>query len=61
MWVRGYRSDAHRTVGLVAVELDEALAIVRGFLDPLLAAVEAGSGTPSLSGGSRGEHGGRLG
>ncbi len=39
MWVRGYRSDAQRTVDLVAVELDDALAIVRGFLDPLLAGV----------------------
>ena len=42
MWVRGYRSDAQRTVGLVAVEPDEALALVRGFLDPLLAGVAAG-------------------
>jgi len=47
MWVRGYRSDAHRKVGQVAVELDEALAIVRGFLDPLLAAVAAGQWNPS--------------
>ena len=47
MWVRGYRSDAHRKVGQVAVELDEALAIVRGFFDPLLAAVAVGEWNPS--------------
>lgn len=47
MWVRGYRSEARRTVGLAAVELDDALAIVRGFLDPLLAGVAAGEWNPT--------------
>ncbi len=47
MWIRGYRSEAKRTVGLEAVQLDDALAIVRGFLDPLLAGVAAGEWNPS--------------
>jgi len=37
IWTRGYKSEARRTVGLEAMELDDALAIVRKFLDPLLA------------------------
>ena len=36
IWTRGYKSEARRTVGLEAMELDEALAIVREFLNPLL-------------------------
>lgn len=47
MWVRGYRSEARRTVGLGAVELDGALAIVRGLVDPLLSGVAAGEWNPS--------------
>lgn len=37
IWARGYKSEARRTVGLEAMELDDALVIVREFLDPLLA------------------------
>lgn len=47
LWVRGYRSEAHRTVGLQAVELDDALALVRLFLVPLLAGTAAGHWNPT--------------
>jgi hypothetical protein len=36
MWVRGYKSEARRTVGLDAQDLGDALVVVRAFLDPLL-------------------------
>lgn len=48
LWERGYRSEARRTVGLMAVELDDALAVVRPFLDPLLAGTAEGDWDPSI-------------
>ena len=51
MWVRGYRSDAQSTAGLVTVELDDALAIMRGFLAGSWPESRRDSGTHPLSGG----------
>jgi len=50
LWVRGYRSEARRTVGLQALELDEALSLVRPFLDPLLAGTALGEWNPEIQG-----------
>lgn len=47
MWEQGYRAEARRTVGLPAVTLDDALAVVRPFLDPLLAQTASGRWDPT--------------
>ncbi|SDT81071.1 nucleotidyl transferase AbiEii/AbiGii toxin family protein [Actinoplanes derwentensis] len=36
LWTAGYRAEARRAVGLTALDLDGALAVVGPFLDPLL-------------------------
>lgn len=36
LWTRGYRAEASRATGLSALELEDALTVVRPFLDPLL-------------------------
>ena len=46
IWVVGYRSEARRTVGLEAVELDDAVRVVRPFLDPLLSRSARGEWNP---------------
>ncbi|WP_170284572.1 nucleotidyl transferase AbiEii/AbiGii toxin family protein [Kribbella amoyensis] len=46
LWTRGYRSEARRTVGLQAVELEDALKLVKPFVDPLLAGPVAGRWVP---------------
>ena len=46
IWTLGYRSEARRTVGLDAPELDEAMCRVRPFLDPLLSRSASGVWTP---------------
>ena len=51
IWVAGYRSEARRTVeldavGLDAVELDDAVRVVRPFLDPLLSGSATGEWNP---------------
>jgi hypothetical protein len=46
IWIPGYRSEARRTVGLDAVELDDAVRVVRPFLDPLLSQSAAGQWNP---------------
>jgi predicted nucleotidyltransferase component of viral defense system len=46
IWIRGYRAEAKRTVGLEAVELDDAVRVVRPFLDPLLSHSATGDWNP---------------
>jgi hypothetical protein len=46
IWEAGYRAEARRTVGLSAMELDDALAVVRPFLDALLAGTAVGAWDP---------------
>jgi hypothetical protein len=48
IWQRGYRAEARRTVGLEAVDLEEALTAVRPFLDALLDATATGSWDPHI-------------
>jgi hypothetical protein len=36
LWTPGYRSEARRAIGLSALELEDALTVVKPFLDPLL-------------------------
>jgi hypothetical protein len=43
LWIPGYQAEARRTTGLSALRLDEALAVVRPFLDPLLDGSAAGA------------------
>ncbi|MFC3742506.1 nucleotidyl transferase AbiEii/AbiGii toxin family protein [Paractinoplanes deccanensis] len=43
LWTSGYRAEAGRAVGLSARELDDALAVVRPFLNPLLAGSAVGT------------------
>ncbi|HWS35368.1 MAG TPA: nucleotidyl transferase AbiEii/AbiGii toxin family protein, partial [Actinoplanes sp.] len=43
LWVPGYRAEARRAAELSARELDDALAVARVFLDPLLAGTAAGA------------------
>jgi hypothetical protein len=47
LWERGYRAEARRTVGLVAVDLEAALVAVRPFLDPVLDGTATGSWYPN--------------
>lgn len=48
LWERGYRAEARRAVGLQAIELDDALAAVLPFLDPLLAGTAQGRWDPAM-------------
>lgn len=43
LWIPGYRAEARRAIGLSALELDAALAVVKPFLDPLLAGNATGT------------------
>jgi hypothetical protein len=43
LWERGYRAEARRTVGLDIVDLEQALVVVRRFVDPVLAGSARGS------------------
>ncbi len=46
LWEPGYRMDASRTTGLPARTLDDALVVVRPFLDPVLDGTVAGTWNP---------------
>jgi len=46
LWETGYTAEARRTVLPTAATLDDALAAVRPFLDPLLAGTAAGVWDP---------------
>jgi hypothetical protein len=46
LWGPGYKSEAKRTVGLQAVDLDAALSLVRPFLDQLLTGSAKGKWSP---------------
>jgi hypothetical protein len=50
IWITGYRSEAKRTVGLAAVELDDAVRVVGPFLDPLLSRSATGEWNPQTRG-----------
>ncbi len=47
LWERGYAAEANRSVLPIAGTLDEALAVVRPFLNPLLAGNAAGRWDPA--------------
>lgn len=47
LWTPGYRAEARRTVGLSALELEEAITVVRPFLDPLLKGAATGPWSPA--------------
>jgi hypothetical protein len=46
LWTPGYRAEARRATGLSALELDDALTVVKPFLDPLLAGSATGAWQP---------------
>jgi hypothetical protein len=46
LWRRGYAAEAKRAIKPTAATLDEALAIVRPFLDPLLQSTASGGWRP---------------
>ena len=46
LWERGYRAEALRSLLLIAHALDEALAVVTPFLDPLLEGTARGTWDP---------------
>lgn len=46
-WHAGYRAEARRTVGLDAVDLQAALAVVSPFVNPLLDGTATGSWAPA--------------
>jgi len=46
LWVPGYRAEARRTTGLSALDLEDALTIVRRFLNPLLTGSASGAWSP---------------
>lgn len=46
LWEAGYRAEARRAVGLTALTLDDAVAVVRPFLDPVLTSAASGSWVP---------------
>jgi hypothetical protein len=48
LWERGYAAEAGRSLLLIARTLDEALAVVRPFVDPLLAGAAVGWWDPKL-------------
>jgi len=47
LWDRGYAAEAGRSLLLTARTLDEALAVVRPFIDPLLAGTAVGTWDPA--------------
>jgi hypothetical protein len=47
LWMRGYAAEAKRSLLDVAQSLDEALAIVRPFLDPALDGSARGTWNPT--------------
>lgn len=47
LWARGYAAEARRSLLDTATTLDEALAIVRQFLDPLFDSRAAGTWIPT--------------
>jgi Nucleotidyl transferase AbiEii toxin, Type IV TA system len=47
-WQPGYAAEARRAVGSIATTLDEALSVVRPFLDPILAGTASGRWNPEL-------------
>ena len=47
LWERGYAAEARRAVGLEARTLDNALATVRPFLDPILDGTASGAWDPA--------------
>lgn len=49
LWERGYGAEAGRSLLLTARSLDEALGVVRRFVDPLLARMAAGRWDPKRS------------
>jgi hypothetical protein len=46
LWMPGYRAEARRATGLSALELDDALTVVRPFLNPLLNGSATGAWSP---------------
>lgn len=48
LWERGYAAEAARSLLATAPTLDEALAVVRPFIDPLLAGAAVGRWDPKL-------------
>lgn len=46
LWERGYAAEAGRSLLPIARTLDEALAVVRQFIDPLIAGTALGSWDP---------------
>jgi nucleotidyltransferase AbiEii toxin of type IV toxin-antitoxin system len=48
LWERGYAAEAQRAVKPIAATLDEALAIVRPFLEPLLTNNASGTWKPDV-------------
>ncbi len=48
LWERGYVAEARRSLLLIAPTLAEALAVVRPFVDPLLAGAAVGRWDPTL-------------
>jgi hypothetical protein len=53
LWERGYAAEAARSLLPIARTLDEALAVVRPFLDPLLQDSAAGWWDPTMGAGCR--------
>lgn len=54
LWEPGYRAEARRSLLDTAQTLDEALLVVRPFIDPLLDAAPRGRGSPDRDGGAEG-------
>lgn len=50
LWTSGYRAEARRAMGLSALELTDALTVVRPFLDPLLDRSATGAWRPEQRG-----------
>ncbi len=48
IWERGYAAEAHRSLLPTAHSLDEALGVVRPFVEPLLAGTAAGRWDPKV-------------
>ncbi len=48
LWERGYAAEAGRSLLLIAPTLTEALAVIRPFVDPLLAGAAVGRWDPKL-------------
>jgi len=49
LWDQGYRAEANRSLLDNALTLDEALAVVRSFLNPLLDDTAAGVWNPDTA------------